>query len=152
MASVLYDDIFSRFLGKITDQTILSKSDEEVFAMELEYLKASLSDVRVRNLFSSLYIDNELHKLKFELVNSADEASDEDFITELLAVGMVIHWMEPQVDSIVHIGLMIGGKEEKKLVDHYSHTIERLNSLKTKQYKMIRDYGTIYNSYIGGES
>ena len=47
---------------------------------------------------------------------------------------------------------MIGGKEEKKLLDNHNNMIKRLDSMKTELNKMIRDYGYMYNSYINSES
>ena len=46
---------------------------------------------------------------------------------------------------------MIGGKEEKKLLDNHKNMIDRLDSMKKEQNKMIRDYGYMYNSYINGD-
>ena len=65
---------------------------------------------------------------------------------------MVIEWLQPQVDSVLHTSVMIGGKEEKKLLDNHKNMIDRLDSMKTEQNKMIRDYGYMYNSYIKGDS
>ena len=47
---------------------------------------------------------------------------------------------------------MIGGKEEKKLLDNHKNMIDRLDSMKTELNKTIRDYGYMYNSYINSES
>lgn len=46
---------------------------------------------------------------------------------------------------------MIGGKEEKKLLDNHKYSIQRLQSMKEEQKKMIRDYGYMYNSYLNKE-
>ena len=46
---------------------------------------------------------------------------------------------------------MIGGKEEKKILDNHKDMIDRLESLENKLNKIIRDYGYLHNSYIGGE-
>ncbi len=61
---------------------------------------------------------------------------------------MTIEWLQPQVDSIMHTSVMIGGKEEKKLLDNHKNMIDRLDSMKTELNKRIRDYGYMYNSYI----
>ena len=41
-----------------------------------------------------------------------------------------------------------GKQEEKKLLDNHKNMIDRLDSMKKEQNKMIRDYGYMYNSYI----
>ena len=86
--------------------------------------------------------------MTFTLNNSVDEESDKDFVLEILSLGMAIEWLQPQVDSVIHTSVMIGGKEEKKLLDNHKNMIERLDSMKKEQNKMIRDYGYMYNSYI----
>ena len=89
--------------------------------------------------------------MTFTLNNSVDEESDKDFVLEILSLGMAIEWLQPQVDSVIHTSVMIGGKEEKKLLDNHKNMIDRLDSMKKEQNKMIRDYGYINNSYIRGE-
>ena len=86
--------------------------------------------------------------MTFTLNNSVDEESDRDFVLEILSLGMAIEWLQPQVDSVIHTSVMIGGKEEKKLLDNHKNMIDRLDSMKKEQNKMIRDYGYMYNSYI----
>ena len=86
--------------------------------------------------------------MTFTLNNSVDEESDKDFVLEILSLGMAIEWLQPQVDSVIHTSVMIGGKEEKKLLDNHKNMIDRLDSMKKEQNKMIRDYGYMYNSYI----
>ena len=81
--------------------------------------------------------------MTFTLNNSVDEESDKDFVLEILSLGMAIEWLQPQVDSVIHTSVMIGGKEEKKLLDNHKNMIERLDSMKKEQNKMIRDYGYI---------
>ena len=89
--------------------------------------------------------------MTFILNNSVDEDSDTDFVLEILSLGMAIEWLQPQVDSVIHTSVMIGGKEEKKLLDNHKNMIDRLDSMKKEQNKMIRDYGYMYNSYINGD-
>lgn len=106
----------------------------------------------MRRLFSSLLLDDDIQQFTFELNNSVDEISDEDFVLEVLSLGMTIEWLQPQVDSIIHTSVMIGGKEEKKILDNHKNMVERLESMKKEQNKMIRDYGYMYNSYIRGDT
>ena len=100
------------------------------------------------------YIDcivQEEKTISFELLYPVDETSDTYFIISLLSLSMVIQWLQPQVDSILNTAPMIGGKEEKKLLDNHKYSIQRLQSMKEEQKKMIRDYGYMYNSYLNKE-
>ena len=143
-----YSTLFSRVLNKINDPKELSLDENDLLEIYTERLHSVVGKPRVRRLFSSISLDDEIQEMTFALNNSVDEESDKDFVLEILSLGMAIEWLQPQVDSIIHTSVMIGGKEEKKLLDNHKNMIERLDSMKKEQNKMIRDYGYMYNSYI----
>lgn len=143
-----YSTLFSRVLNKINDPKELSLDENDLLEIYTERLHSVVGKPRVRRLFSTLSLDDELQEMTFTLNNSVDEDSDTDFVLEVLSLGMAIEWLQPQVDSVIHTSVMIGGKEEKKLLDNHKNMIERLDNMKKEQNKMIRDYGYIYNSYI----
>lgn len=143
-----YSTLFSRVLNKINDTKELSLDESDLLEIYTERLHSVVGKPRVRRLFSSLSLDDEIQEMTFTLNNSVDEESDKDFVLEILSLGMAIEWLQPQVDSVIHTSVMIGGKEEKKLLDNHKNMIERLDSMKKEQNKMIRDYGYMYNSYI----
>ena len=146
-----YDTVFSRTRGRVNDPKELSLNENDLLEIYTERLHNVIGKPRVRRLFSSIVLDDEIQQIDFILNNSVDEASDIDFVTDLLILGMTIEWLQPQVDSILHTSVMIGGKEEKKLLDNHKNMIDRLDSMKTELNKMIRDYGYMYNSYINSE-
>ena len=143
-----YSTLFSRVLNKINDPKELSLDENDLLEIYTERLHSVVGKPRVRRLFSSISLDDEIQEMTFTLNNSVDEESDKDFVLEILSLGMAIEWLQPQVDSIIHTSVMIGGKEEKKLLDNHKNMIERLDSMKKEQNKMIRGYGYMYNSYI----
>ena len=143
-----YSTLFSRVLNKINDPKELSLDESDLLEIYTERLHSVVGKPRVRRLFSSISLDDEIQEMTFTLNNSVDEESDKDFVLEILSLGMAIEWLQQQVDSVVHTSVMIGGKEEKKLLDNHKNMIERLDSMKKEQNKMIRDYGYMYNSYI----
>ena len=146
-----YSTLFSRVLNKINDPKELSLDENDLLEIYTERLHSVVGKPRVRRLFSTLSLDDELQEMTFTLNNSVDEDSDTDFVLEVLSLGMAIEWLQPQVDSVIHTSVMIGGKEEKKLLDNHKNMIDRLDSMKREQNKMIRDYGYMYNSYINGD-
>ena len=147
-----YSTLFSRVLNKINDTKELSLDENDLLEIYTERLHSVVGKPRVRRLFSYLSLDDEIQEMTFTLNNSVDEESDKDFVLEILSLGMAIEWLQPQVDSVIHTSVMIGGKEEKKLLDNHKNMIDRLDSMKKEQNKMIRDYGYMYNSYINTES
>ena len=144
--------MFSRTRGRVNDPKELSLNENDLLEIYKERLHNVIGKPRVRRLFSSIVLDDLGENIHFTLNDSVDEASDIDFVTDLLILGMAIEWLQPQVDSILHTSVMIGGKEEKKLLDNHNNMIKRLDSMKTELNKMIRDYGYMYNSYINSES
>ena len=122
--------------------------ESDLLEIYTERLHSVVGKPRVRRLFSSISLDDEIQEMTFTLNNSVDEESDKDFVLEILSLGMAIEWLQPQVDSVIHTSVMIGGKEEKKVLDNHKNMIDRLDSMKKEQNKMIRDYGYMYNSYI----
>ena len=143
-----YSTLFSRVLNKINDPKELSLDENDLLEIYTERLHSVVGKPRVRRLFSSIALDDEIQEMTFTLNNSVDEESDKDFVLEILSLGMAIEWLQPQVDSVIHTSVMIGGKEEKRVLDNHKNMIERLDSMKKEQNKMIRDYGYMYNSYI----
>lgn len=147
-----YETVFSRTRGRVNDPKELSLNENDLLEIYTERLHNVIGKPRVRRIFSSIVLDDEIQQIDFTLNNSVDEASDIDFVTDLLILGMTIEWLQPQVDSIMHTSVMIGGKEEKKILDNHKNMIDRLDSMKIELNKRIRDYGYMYNSYINTES
>lgn len=143
-----YSEIFSSFLGKITDFNLVQLNRTDLLALEIEWLHSAAAKPKVRNLFKLLSLDDNLEFISFKLNNPIDNSSDKDFVIDIFSLGMAIEWLQPKVDSVLNTAPMIGGKEEKKLLDNHKYSIERLKSMKTEQKKIIRDYGYINNSYI----
>ena len=145
-----YEEIFSRVFGKINDPKLIALNDDDRFEFMAEWLHAVCSNPRVRRLFASLSYDDDEEMITYELNEPLDDFSDKIFVEELLVLGMTIEWLEPKVSSVVYTAPMIGGKEEKKLLDNHRYNMQRLKDLRNELFKMIRDYGYMYNSYIGG--
>lgn len=146
-----YETIFSRTRNVIYDPKELSLDENDLAEIYTERLHQVIGRPRIRRIFETIAFDDESQQIEFSLNNSVDEASDVDFVTNIFVLGMSIEWLQPQVDSIMHTSVMIGGKEEKKLIDNHSNMISRLSDMKTELNKMIRDYGYMYNSYINGD-
>lgn len=146
-----YEKIFSRIRGRVDDSKLASMNANAQNEIMTEWLHAVASNPRVRRKFSSLSLDDEIMTLSYTLINSIDEKSDIEFVEDVFVLGSEIEWLEPKVNSILYTAPVIGGKDEKKLLDSHRYNIQRLKSLKTELKKKLRDYGYIYNSYISTE-
>ena len=152
MASLLYETIESVFLRKVTDYDFLELTDENLESQIMEYLHSAISKVYVRRLFSSVTFDDIAKELTYSLKQSTDEEQDNDFVTEMLALGMVIEWVEPLKNSKLTMKQMITSSKESKWYSQAQHISAMQNAydsaVKT-QRDLIRDRGYIYNSYLG---
>lgn len=145
-----YEEIYSQFYSKETDPTFFKKySKDEAYELMRTWLHSIVAIPYVRKCFSTITLDDELLELTFELKNSIDEDSDNFFVKDILAQGMVICWMQQQIDKTVSLATVIGGKEEKTILNNYKNNIARLEELKVYLRKVIRDYGYFNNDYIG---
>ena len=146
-----YEKIFSRVRNKIDDPKELSLDEEDLNEIYIERLHSVLGNVRIRRMFSTLVYDDELEEIAWVLKDTSTyEIDEEDYVVELIALGMIIEWLKPKVETITNIGKAIGGKEEKVINDSHRVTIQRLKALETQLSKMIRDHGYLYNSYLQG--
>ena len=141
-----YEEIYSRSYMKRYDPNFYANKEFAYETMK-EWLHEIVAFPWVRKIFSSITLDDVLEELDFELVNSVDEQSDNDFVIKLFTDGFVICWMRPQVETTINLATVIGSKDEKKLISNYQANIDRLNSLELKLKKYIRDYGYINGSY-----
>lgn len=147
-----YEEIYSQFYTKIADPTFFKKySKDEAYELMRNWLHSIVGIPYFRKCFSSIVLDDEILELTFKLVNSVDEDSDNYFVKDIFAQGMVICWMQQEIDKIVNLATVVGGKDEKTILNNYKNNIARLEQLKVQFRKVIRDYGYFNNDYIGEE-
>ena len=145
-----YEEIYSQFYTKIKDPTFFQKySKDEAYELMKNWLHSVAGIPYFRKCFSSIVLDDEILELTFKLVNSVDEDSDNFFVKDIFAQGLVICWMQQEVDKIVNLATVIGGKDEKTLINNYKNNMSRLKESKVQFRKSIRDYGYFNNDYIG---
>ena len=148
MTSIKYTDIFSLFLGEVTDYKMYGLDVSDAYALMSEYLQKAIRDPYVKNIFSLVNADNEVQTLSFELrVSSTD---DEDFVKSVVSEAMVIHWLKPRLYSITNTEQFFGGKEQKfyAQANHISQLKSMLEDHKTHVRKIIRDRGYLLNDYL----
>ncbi len=145
-----YEEIYSQFYSKETDPTFFTKySKDEAYDLLRDWLHSLVGIPYIKKCFSTITLDDEIMELTFELANPVDDDSDNYFVKDILSQGLVICWMQQKVDNVVNLSVVIGGKDEKTILNNYKANITRLEDLKIQLRKTIRDYGYINNSYIG---
>ena len=147
-----YEEIYSKFYSKQTDPTFYKKySKEEAYDLMKNWLHSLVGTPYIRKCFSSITLDDTVLELTFQLNNPIDDESDNYFVKDIFAQGMVICWMQQQIDKDVNLAIAVGGKEEKTLLNNLKNNMNRVKTLRVNLRKTIRDYGYINNEYIGEE-
>lgn len=116
-----------------------------------DLLYAAISKPYVMKLFNSLTMTDDVIELKYTLKHTIDKSNeDKYFVVDIIAIGMVIEWLEPQVKSTLNTLQMFSGKEEKFYSQsaHLGELKGLLRDAKVEQRKLIRDRGYISNSYL----
>lgn len=143
-----YEDIYSSFYLKIDDPTFFSLPQEEAYSRMKNWLHDSIAIPYIRDVFSSIKLNDETLSIKYSLKETLDEDSDKDFVIKLLSDAMVIKWLNPKIDSMTNLAVVIGGKDEKRLQSNYKQNIERAKSLEKELRKIIRDRNYTTNDYL----
>lgn len=144
-----YEDIYSKFLAKITDYEFLTITDQEAYDNMGEWLRETYSRPKVRKLFSSIKLDNEIMTLEYELNRSIDDDYDQYFVEQMMASGMVVAWVKPKLQKSTLLNQMFAGKEQQFFsqsshMDKLQQLYEKCESELDKTY--IRDHG--YSSFV----
>lgn len=152
MPSIKYEDIFSDFLGNVSDYQIASLNMSDAYELMTEYLQKSLRQSYVRDLFKTLICDDEIQSLSYELEYEIDEERDREFIIGVLSKGMTLEWIKPQVRNKVNIMQLFGNKEGKFFAQqaHVSEMRGLQEEIRLELRKEIRDRSNIHNGYLGG--
>lgn len=150
MASIKYEEIFSDFLGRITDYQLASLNMSDAYSLMTEKLNAAISEPYIYSLFAEFELDDEIQTITFTMEYPINDKSDINFVKNVLARGMVVEWLQSQVKSKLNINQYFGDSD-KKWYSQASHLAEvrgLLSDARIELDKMITDRGFIYNDYL----
>ena len=97
-----YDKVYSRFLSRVTDFGLADLDDHTLNEMMKDWLDSAIIRTRTSSDLSAR--DDEVEEFENDL-------SGQDI--ELLAMGMVLAWLDQRIQSTEYTNLFIGGKEQK---------------------------------------
>ena len=149
-----FEDIYSRFYLRVKDYEMTGLDEKLVKEMLLGYLKSTLSKPMVRRLFQSITLDEDVEEIEYELRNSLDEVSDQGFVEEVLAVGLVCEWASPRYHSTLLTSQLLTNSDQKYFsqAQHLAEMKELYQKSQTDLRKLIRDYGYSLSVINGVES
>lgn len=151
MPSLKYEDIYKRSLTMINDLELATYTEQDFYDVLCEWLNTTSSLPLLRKKFNSYILDDKLMELNFTLVNSVDDLYDKNFVKTILAKGIIISYFPSKLENTKNLATMIGGKEEKKLIDNYSKNIERLAQLR-REWELELSRHTYYFGEYGGSN
>ena len=145
-----YEDIFSMFLSKITDYSFLEYDENFIRGRMVSWLHSSASSPRLRAKFSTFVLNDDEAVLSFSLRSSVSDEYDCDFVANVIALAMVISWLEPEVKNVLLTKQLLTGGDEKFFAqaNHISQLEQMLMATKNEFKNILRDYGYLNNSYI----
>lgn len=153
MISLDYEDIFSSFLGSVTDYNLASLDATEAHEILKEYLHKSLATRYVNRLFSSMKLDDDIQLFSFEMKYPIDDEIDREFVINALAKWMAYEWSQNKVSSTTLVMQLLAGKEQKfySQSTHLSETKALKQNLYDEAYGYIMRRGYIDNEYLEGK-
>lgn len=153
MTSLDYNKIYSRLFSKIEAYDFIELPEDELNDLLCNWIHSASANPYVRRLFKTLTLDDEVKEVNYEMKYSIDESTDMEFITEILALGAVVAWLEPKINSINNVAQFFGSKDERffSQSQHISELRGLVNDSKKQQRRMIADRGYAWNSYLDGE-
>jgi len=151
MPSLNYEDIYKRALTMINDLELATYTEEDFYSVLCEWLHTTSSFPLLRKKFSTYSFDDEIMNINFTLTNSVDDFYDSEFVKTILAKGIIINYFPSKLENTKNLATMIGGKEEKKLIDNYSKNMERLTQLK-REWELELSRHTYYFGEYGGSN
>ena len=128
-----YEKVYGRFLNKCTDFNLADLDDHTLNEMIKDWLDSAIIRTRTSSDLSAR--DDEVEEFENDL-------SDQDI--ELLAMGMVLAWLDQRIQSTEYTNLFIGGKESK----FYSPS-QQLTELRNLRADIVREMQQIhcYSTY-----
>ena len=147
MPSIEYDDVYKRALTKINDLDLANYTEEDFKEYMKEWLHSSISKPYLRKKFSSFSFNDDFEEINFSLVDPVDDDYDSQFVISALAKGLIVNYFPSKLETTANLAVMIGGKEEKKLLDTYSKNIERLDKLRKEWELELSRHSYYFKEY-----
>lgn len=147
--TIRYETVYERALRHINDTELAQLMEDDFYDFLKEWLHSAVSLPQFRRQFKLFELDDEVMAITFDLNNSVDTTYDTDFVKTILSEGVVINYFPSKIDTGVNMSTMIGGKEEKKLLDNYGKMQERLNTLEVKLGRELAQHGYYFGKYGG---
>lgn len=129
-----YEKVYGKFLNKCTDFNLADLDDHTLNEMMKDWLDSAVIKTRTSSDLSARDDENEV----FE-----NDLSSQD--VELLAMGMILAWLDQRIQSTEYTSLFVAGKEEK-----FYAPSNQLAELRNLRADIVREMQQLhcYNTYL----
>ena len=134
-------DIFTRFYLRVEDYKIAGLEEEIANELLNGYLRQVISRPFIRRLFQSISFDEDVGEVEYTMRETWDDGADQDFVEEVLAMGMVNQWLSTQYHTVRNTVQMFSNKEQQffSQANHMTELREMYNKSNVDFRKFIRD-------------
>lgn len=143
MAATTFDEIYDRFMPKITDFTLVEMNDSDFYDTLEIYLISAVAKVRELKI-GGFEIDEVNKNFAYNLSNLEKE---------IVALGMVQEWLEPQLNSVLLTKQYVSSKEENFFAQHnHLNMLRNLkNDIHLEKQRLVSRYKLLHNKYLRSE-
>ena len=127
-----YQEVYDRFLQKITDQEFLSLPDEDIDQFCFRYLRSAITNFKKCKKDLS---DRDDSTMSFSVSLENDEV-------EILAIIMIEQWVSPQICNIQNLKQFMGDREFKyySQANHLDKLLLLKDSLQSDSEREVTNY------------
>ena len=127
-----YQEVYDRFLQKITDQEFLSLPDEDIDQFCFRYLRSAITNFKKCKKDLS---DRDDSTMSFSVSLENDEV-------EILAIIMIEQWVSPQIYNIQNLKQLMGDREFKyySQANHLDKLLLLKDSLQSDSEREVTNY------------
>lgn len=149
MPSISYDEIYEKALARIDDFKLAQFSQDDFYDAMCKWLHNAASSTLLRKKFNSFSLDDEIQTLDCQLADSVDDDYDKEFVTSILAKGLIINYLPTKIETTKNFELIVGTDKEKKILDNYKQNMERLEILERDFSRELSRHGYYFGNYGG---
>lgn len=150
MASIQYNEIYSRFYAKVQAYDIAQYPEERQNALAYDWIHSVIGKPWVYRVFSSISADDEIQELSYVLNAPLSADIDKEFVIDVIAYGMIEAQVEPQLYTPLNTRQLFGDSHEKFFSQSAHATVlqSMLSDAEAKQKRLISGRSAYHNSYL----
>lgn len=143
-----YITVFKRFENKIEDLKVIKLDSSDWNELCVEWLNSAIGMIEL----DSLKIEHNLSLRDNEIMQFEEDLSNAEI--EVLSLYMVVAWYDVKLNSLEHVNMFYGSKDEKwtSQKEHANYIMSIQKKYKKEARKYFRNHSSRNNSYLNGDN